>query len=142
MSDLSDEQVHVCTRCKVLKPRSEFWKNFNKPRGYCKSCNRVHSKNKRDATRLRVLKHYGGDPPQCACCGIAVLEFLAIHHKNGNGKQHRKEIGVGNGTSFYDWLVTNHFPVGFGVLCHNCNFADGHYGACPHKKQQEAISEH
>lgn len=87
--------------------------------------------------RRLVLQFYGGNLPQCACCGERTYEFLALDHINGGGKKHRKELqkaGFGlSGYSLYSWIKKNDFPEGFQVLCHNCNQAKGYYGICPHK---------
>jgi len=86
------------------------------------------------ASRMTVLRHYGGDPPACACCGEATVEFLTIDHINGNGGQHRKELGgLGQGRAFYRWIIRNLFPSALRVLCFNCNCARGLYGYCPHE---------
>lgn len=87
--------------------------------------------------RQRVLRHYGGMPPRCACCGETIVEFLVIDHIDGQGNLHRKEIGR-YGEGFYYWLKQHDFPTGFQVLCHNCNMARGLYGYCPHEKQNYA----
>jgi len=88
--------------------------------------------------RLQVLTHYSnGETPSCACCGETYIEFLAIDHVDGGGTKHRKEIKVNGGTGFYQWLKQNNYPEGFRVLCHNCNFALGHYGYCPHNVTSE-----
>jgi hypothetical protein len=72
-----------------------------------------------------ILKHYGGDPPKCACCGEAHIEFLTIDHIQGAGNKQRRELfgGTGGGDRFYSWLIKNNFPDGFQVLCRNCNGA-------------------
>lgn len=74
-----------------------------------------------------VVAHYGG---KCSCCGEGRLIFLTIDHVDGGGTKHRKVVG--HGTQFYRWLVRNGYPAGFRVLCHNCNFAVGLVGVCPH----------
>lgn len=86
--------------------------------------------------KLEVIKYYSNGTMDCACCGEKNLAFLSIDHINGSGKKHRKEIGcVSSGAHFYRWLITNNFPVGFQILCMNCNFAKGHnpYNKCPHE---------
>jgi len=85
------------------------------------------------ARRLKktVLDHYGH---KCNCCGESVFEFLGVDHIEGNGAAHRREINRHGGTSFYKWMIDNEFPDGFQVLCHNCNFSEGHYGYCPHQE--------
>lgn len=85
------------------------------------------------ALRDDVLRHYGGDPPSCACCGESAREFLAIDHVDGGGSKQRKALRMHSGTQFLGWLRKNNYPPGFRVLCHNCNSARGFYGACPHE---------
>jgi hypothetical protein len=80
--------------------------------------------------RVAVICHYGGSPPKCACpgCNETVFEFLTIDHINNDGFEHRKTIG--SGTPMYLWIVKNHFPPMFQVLCWNCNACKGIYGRC------------
>lgn len=83
--------------------------------------------------RTRVLDAYG---KHCQCCGEPTFEFLAIDHIDGGGREHRaflRQRGIGAGAGFYRWLEVNGFPLGFQVLCHNCNMAKGFYGVCPHQ---------
>ena len=83
--------------------------------------------------RFKVLVHYGGDPPKCACCGESHVEFLEIDHIKGGGTEHRKKVRK-YGSEFYNWLVKNNYPEGYRVLCSNCNSSNGRYGYCPHQK--------
>lgn len=74
---------------------------------------------RRESERAAVFAHYG---EQCACCGST--EKLTIDHVNGGGEQHRRELfGTGRaaGSVMYGWLVRQHFPEGFQVLCLSCN---------------------
>ena len=84
--------------------------------------------------KVRIMAHYSSGIPTCACCGEQNIEFLSIDHINGGGKAHRKITG--NGKSFYGWIIRNKFPADLRVLCMNCNFALGHSGYCPHKKEK------
>ena len=77
--------------------------------------------------RAIVLKHYGS---KCACCGEKQVEFLAIDHINNDGAKHRREVGSRNIST---WLIANKFPLGFQILCHNCNYAKSLRGQCPHQ---------
>jgi len=65
--------------------------------------------------RERVLDHYGRE---CAFCGETDKDVLVIDHIEGNGNMHRRQIGTSN---IYWWLISNHFPIGYRVLCFNCN---------------------
>lgn len=132
---------------------------------WCKVCNRAHAKKYSDAhpqlyrdaakkwrqnnlersreksrkwysdLRLETLLHYGGSPPKCACCGESQLEFLAIDHINGGGRQSR--LKHGRGGQYFQRLRKLGWPEGYQVLCHNCNVAKSYYGACPHTKPSQ-----
>ena len=118
-----------CKRCK---------KNFIPPKGWkyklCLKCEEYYN-NYYSNVRLKVLIHYGGNPPKCACsgCNESHVEFLTIDHINGGGRKHRRKVGSGH--NFFLWLIRNNFPEGYQVLCMNCNWAKGNYGMCPHNKE-------
>ena len=78
------------------------------------------------------MTHYGR---VCACCHETQLEFLAIDHINGNGQKDRIEkcgYRTRGGVDFYRALKRLNYPLGYRVLCHNCNMAISHYKKCPH----------
>lgn len=83
----------------------------------------------RSDLKADAIAHYGG---VCECCQESNLAFLNIDHIAGNGAAHRLEIGGGS-TATYKWLRDSSYPVGFRVLCFNCNngFRLNH-GVCPH----------
>jgi len=95
---------------------------------------RKHNAVWRAKLRQDVLIAYGN---ACECCGEMRHEFLAIDHINGNGNKHRKSIKRQGGTKFYLWLRQNDYPVGYRILCHNCNMALGMYGYCPHEQEKQ-----
>ena len=74
---------------------------------------------------------YGG--VSCTCCKETHIEFLTIDHINGGGAEQRRRDGKVGG-NLYVWLRRQGYPPGFRVLCMNCNFAMGLFGACPHTK--------
>jgi len=84
------------------------------------------------AVKLAAFDAYGGR--LCRCCGETHIEFLSIDHIDG--KKHPDDSGAG-GSQLYYWLKKKKYPVGFRVLCMNCNFAYGHAGYCPHTKNRE-----
>lgn len=110
---------HICIDCHKAKFRE----------GYSRNRTAEHVRQREKSRRLKqvCLDAYGTG---CACCGEKSFEFLCIDHIAGGGNRHRKEVGYGSG--FYRWLKSNNFPIGFRVLCMNCNFSYGHYGICPH----------
>ncbi len=130
-----------CYVCKLIKSADEFYPNLNKHDGLasdCKSCAKV-KKQKWGRTysrklKLKIMGHYSNGTNQCACCGETMIEFLTIDHVHNDGAQHRKSLTM----TLYAWLEKNNFPLGFQVLCMNCNFVKGKFGGCPHAKLRVA----
>ncbi len=122
------ERYNLRQRMRDPKKRKEYYKK-NKSR-FRKTYNKYTHK-----LKLEVLNYYSNNDLKCACCGEHNIEFLSIDHINGNGTQHRKEIGVLPGRSFYLWLKKHKFPQGYRVLCFNCNCALGFFGYCPHENR-------
>jgi hypothetical protein len=88
--------------------------------------------------KRRVLNYYSNGTLNCDCCGETSFEFLCLDHINGGGSKHRREIsGV---KTIYQWVESNEYPIGFRVLCHNCNMSLGFYGYCPHQISRENTS--
>jgi hypothetical protein len=131
-----------CIKCQKYKPKTFFYKSKcyrHKISENCKGCCRkeastelakTRQKGKRQRVRMEVLIHYGGNPPQCKCCGEKQYEFLSIDHINGGGNRIRRELG--NGHLFNK--IRRDYPKDLQVLCYNCNMAKGFYGECPHKR--------
>lgn len=128
------EELHFCIACEQVLPITdfEFRKDSGKYRNVCKPCDNLRHRINDNKRRYKVLKNYGGDPPQCACCGERAVEFLAIDHKDGGGYEHRKS-NKDVVSNLDRWLVKNGLPDGFRVLCHNCNQCLGSWGYCPHQ---------
>ncbi len=82
-----------------------------------------YMKQRRMTIRMQALFHYSNGSLKCKQCGEDHTEFLSLDHINGGGHCHQKTVG--RGSMFYKWIVTNDFPPGLQVLCHNCNFAKG-----------------
>jgi hypothetical protein len=83
--------------------------------------------------RDQVFAAYGGY--KCACCGESEPMFLSIDHIDNNGATERKSgLYAGSGYGFYQWLRKNKFPLGYQVLCMNCNTGKHkNGGVCPHQ---------
>lgn len=107
--------------------------NKIKTKVYCLDCNNRKAetqKRSHEKLRLEVFKAYGGF--RCGCCGEGEQAFLTIDHINGGGNEHRRQLG--SSSMFYTWLRKNNFPVGYQVLCMNCNYGRSRNGGtCPHK---------
>lgn len=83
--------------------------------------------------KLEILTYYSGGQIRCECCNEKEIDFMTIDHIGGIRQKkllgHNKNLG---GSRFYRWLKNMKFPIGFRVLCINCNFAIGKLGYCPH----------
>lgn len=110
----------LCNTCGARKWRAE---NIDRAREL--------SRNYYHRLKQRVIDFYSG---QCQCCGETALEFLSLHHKNGDGSEHRKTVK--SGYQMYRWVVINNFPDSIELLCHNCNMSLGAFGYCPHQTKE------
>lgn len=93
---------------------------------------KVEAENLRRRRRWQEsIQHYGGE---CYCCKEDNIVFLSLDHIDGNGTQHRRELG---GVRVDDWARRNGWPPVLRVACHNCNFgAHLNGGVCPHQEQE------
>jgi hypothetical protein len=113
---------HFCKSC--LNRRSRIYRNKNHKNYYSTA-------NKKNARKLKieVLSHYSDtNPPQCANLfgehdkPYTTIEALTIDHINDNGAEERKENGRRGGASFYALLKQRKYPLGYQVLCWNCQW--------------------
>ena len=132
MRDLEKKRVY---QREHYRENREYYIKYNSE--YAKLHRKQKNQNEKrykQRLKLEVLSHYGGSPPQCACCAEKALEFLTIDHIIGGGNRHRKELKRQN---LYSYLKVNNYPLGYRVLCMNCNFAIGHFGYCPHQVKRD-----
>jgi hypothetical protein len=130
---VTGEQIKKCWHCQKIKIFSKFGAYKRSKSGKASICKECSSKRSTESNRKRrylIIEHYTNGLMSCACCEESNLEFLSIDHINGNGANHRKEIGV----RLEQWLWKMGFPEGFRILCHNCNQSLGAYGYCPHNQ--------
>lgn len=149
----------TCTKCDTPKELDKFPKQKCGKYGVnsiCKACQaeykrqhyaknpqviedrKAYFKKYRKSIKDQVFDHYG---ERCACCGETCRVFLTLDHVNGDGAEHRRELGGGRTTSTdktWRWLVANDFPDGFQILCYNCNCGKrDNGGICPHQEAKE-----
>jgi hypothetical protein len=150
----SQDLVKICNKCKETKPAVDFYlRNGRWLSGACRKCTisttkahyqanraeiRVQENAKMREQRKRVKEAvfaaYGGYV--CACCGEREKAFLTLDHIANNGAKHRREECKGRFAAGYQtyWrLVKAGFPIGYQVLCMNCNWGKRMNGVCPHK---------
>jgi len=136
-------EAHLCNRC---GGPNEDWAERVNCRA-CRAAKHVYDVRRNAAgkashrlLKLEVLRAYGG--LRCVCCGEERPEFLTLDHVNGGGNEHRRRLtgSNGGGKHLYRRLKEFGFPNDppLQVLCLNCNWAKGHYGTCPHKRERDA----
>lgn len=119
-----------CNACGRLNDRA--------PKVLCSICNvKLLNRQRRvwALNRQLVLAHYGGC---CSCCGESEPDFLQIDHIDGEGGLHRRiEASARN---ICAWLVRFGYPLGFQILCANCNLARRWGRVCPHQRSSPKLA--
>ena len=120
-------EVRCCPSCGTTKSKGEFGPDKTRSDGlqtYCKECQ--SRRGWRDNIKLRedAFKAYGG--ARCINCGEDYIHVLVLDHIDSDGNRERAELkekfGVTPGNGFYRYLKRQKWPIGYQVLCHNCNF--------------------
>jgi hypothetical protein len=113
-----DHRDKVLTRC-----REHDFRNRKKRAAYRKQYHFANLEKDREHTRqyeLRLkweaIRHYS-PTGVCVRCGFGDIRALTIDHINGGGNDHRRAVCHSH---FYNWLKKNNYPLGFQVLCMNC----------------------
>ena len=93
------------------------------------------TKRNQDRQREAVYGAYGGY--KCNCCAETERMFLSIDHVHNDGAEERRSGKYnGGGSAFYSWLCKNNFPLGYQVLCMNCQVGKHkNGGVCPHQRK-------
>jgi hypothetical protein len=131
---------------KSEKDAAHYIKNVHKIRKqavsyYQRNKERILAQKKRADRELKqeIIDAYGGE---CECCGESIFEFLTIDHTNGDGAEHRRQLG-GKGRRLYAAIKAEGFPKGrYRLLCFNCNITLGFYGYCPHHPERKSSVSH
>lgn len=84
--------------------------------------NREQARIDRKNLKIEVLSYYSDGSLRCAC-GESRLPCLSIDHINGGGNKQREELFSGrSGGALYRWLKQQGYPLGYQVLCMNCQW--------------------
>lgn len=114
----------------ILKQKREYYKNNYEQ---LKESYKKHQ----HKLRMTVLNHYSDGKLECACCGENHIEFLQLHHINGDGRAERRSLNSNSSTALFRKIIKDNYPERYQILCGNCNFSHGAYGYCPHQKEKE-----
>lgn len=125
------ESSGLCIQCGA-RPRGDKFKA-------CDDCRRKTSERNNAsnlAIRADVLSLYGG---KCTCCGETEDHFLSLDHVNNDGGKLRKMKDPNHGGGLYRYALKEK-RSDLQLNCHNCNFAKGRYGICPHEAKRRKDS--
>ncbi len=78
-------------------------------------------RNGRLRARILAIYVYSNGMMACEKCGVTEFSFLTLDHINGGGTSHRLTDRRAN-CKMPHLLKSQGFPVGYRVLCQNCNF--------------------
>ena len=78
--------------------------------------------------KRKVLAYYSRGIPTCANCGNTYIEFLQLDHVDGNGEEHRNQLGGtrSKGNRWTSWRIyalvkKQSYPEDYQTLCQGCN---------------------
>ena len=91
----------------------------------------VKRSHKRSVMKRAVIRHYSNNTMSCICCGEDQYDFLCVDHINSNGAEHRKKEP--NAVNIHQYLYNRNYPLGFQILCFNCNMSRNKSGLCIHQ---------
>ena len=131
----------VCLKCKVPKPKSQFYKHRGLKLGVrrtCIPCYREHGRVDRSRPEVRERMNLRGAKAaakrkqmlfeamggKCTKCGFDDHRALCIDHIKGDGKTHRYGSGTRiTGANLYRMLLASPEEIEgrFQLLCCNCN---------------------
>ena len=118
---------HYCRKCQSSRRRS--WYNNNAAN---KASRLEGNKASNVVLRNEVYAAYGN---KCSCCDESEPLFLTIDHIDGDGADHRRELGRYGGITFYRYLRSIGCPQDkYRLQCWNCNSGrERNKGVCPHQ---------
>lgn len=124
--DLVKEQNHksYLKNKETVLNRGKEWTKAHPERS--KEIARFSMMKKRRERRFQLIQHYSNGTMRCALCYENIYDLLTIDHIDGGGNKHRRTFGSNSGDAIYIWLIKNHYPEGFQILCFTCNWLKSH----------------
>jgi hypothetical protein len=102
------------------KASAKIWRERPEVKESHRQRNREYARRTTKRLREKVFSHYGA---KCSWpgCNITDPDMLQVDHINGDGAQHRREIGRDGGATLR-FIVKNNYPMTFRILCANHNW--------------------
>jgi hypothetical protein len=138
---MAKQETGVCKKCGQEKPVNKFVSRRGRrgqlyANNVCMTC-----RGRAECARLK-LEMFEALGWKCACCGIEHPYFLTLEHIGGGTTGHfygRKDKTPAHRVQSSTYVEIRKAKrdswdrTKWELLCINCNFADGHHGACPHR---------
>jgi hypothetical protein len=113
-------EIKICRVCGKEKLESQM----RPGKRYCYSCSGIRE---RARLKLEMLEAFGW---KCECCGETNPLFLTLDHRIPGQSYHTTGL---NTQQLYRVARREGWPKDkYQLLCMNCNYAKGYFGACPH----------
>ena len=82
--DTYNNGTKLCSKCKLTKPLSEFYKRHNNLYSYCKDCYKIKTQKRQRTFKASCVKYKGS---KCEVCGLQDKPFMYdFHHINPKEK--------------------------------------------------------
>ncbi|MCI0560060.1 MAG: hypothetical protein MN733_16345 [Nitrososphaera sp.] len=83
---------------------------------------RIYNRLVGESYKIAAINMYSNGDACCAWCKQADIDVLCLDHINNNRAERRKQLGRElSGGNLYRLLCKQDYPIGFQVLCSNCN---------------------
>jgi hypothetical protein len=117
-----DPKVFKAKKAAIMRRWRQTSKGKACTRRYARSDKRKAAQLKyQQEARLEAVTILGGKC-QCSCgCQDARMVILEIAHKNGDGKQHRKELGGASSYALSLWVKRTRTSNRVWLLCPSCH---------------------
>jgi hypothetical protein len=119
----------LCGRCSQWVDSNYFSNSL------CKKCSSEYSHITHRMIKIEFLLAYG---KVCRCCRESRLDLLTIEHIRNKGYN---LIYAGTTTSLFWKLKSLGWPIGYEILCYNCNMSTRSGKPCSHNTKEYKIYE-
>ncbi len=107
----------LCSKCYYTRNREKIIARMEKWRTENRERMREGESKRYLKRKIESIEAYGG---MCAHCDQKDVKFLVIDHINDDGAEDRR-VWKNKVADIHLWLKKNKYPIGYQVLCGNCN---------------------
>jgi hypothetical protein len=126
----------VCTYCKKWKTIDCFTSNnitIANLQSACKVCRLMCNRVRDRILKIEFILAYS-ENGGCLCCGETAIDLLTVDHIRDKGYKLLEGYNV---THLIYKLKELKWPIGYRVMCYNCNCSTKHGRACVHTEEHK-----